>query len=304
MKPSVIGFGYLGAVHAAAMASIGHEAVGIDVDEDGRKIATLAAGEAPSFAPGLPEILTRDVGSGNLRFATDMSEAPGARVPIIGVGTPQQKDGYAADLTYRKLTGPVGTATALAERVSATGAKLVWNPKFLRESWAVQDTFEPDRLIVGVPATDGERAADILREVYCPTVAKRTPFLLTDLATAELVKVAANAFLATNISFINAMAEIAEVTGADLESIENTRRQHPQLIYVEDRDDARCVSSRRRYRVGRARGNTRHRYDHHRRPQLARCRCPARGRLDLLRHGSPVDPRTISPTPTERNGTR
>jgi UDPglucose 6-dehydrogenase len=234
MRVSVIGCGYLGAVHAAAMASIGHDVVGIDVDE--RKIATLSRGEAPFFEPGLQEILTEGIASGRLRFTTDMAEAAGAKVHFIGVGTPQQKDGYAADLTYvnaaidgllpylspgdivaGKSTVPVGTAADLTPRVEATGAALVWNPEFLREGWAVQDTIDPDRLVVGVPAGEpGETAADVLREVYHPAVAKNTPFIVTDLATAELVKVAANAFLATKISFINAMAEIAEVTGADV----------------------------------------------------------------------------------------
>ncbi|MCK3769964.1 UDP-glucose/GDP-mannose dehydrogenase family protein [Microbacterium aerolatum] len=259
MKLSVIGCGYLGAVHAAAMASIGHEVVGIDVDE--RKIESLSNGRSPFFEPGLPEILTSGVESGNLRFTTDMAEAKGARVHFVGVGTPQQKDGYAADLTYvnaavdallpylspgdivaGKSTVPVGTAADLAPRIEATGATLVWNPEFLREGFAVQDTIDPDRLVVGVPGPStglgtgdegsgpstgsgtgatgdedrGERAAEILREVYHPAVAKGTPFIVTDLATAELVKVSANAFLATKISFINAMAEIAETVGADV----------------------------------------------------------------------------------------
>ncbi|SDQ95504.1 UDP-glucose/GDP-mannose dehydrogenase family protein [Microbacterium sp. cf332] len=237
MRLSVIGCGYLGAVHAAAMASIGHEVVGIDVDE--RKIASLSKGDAPFFEPGLQEILSEGLASGRLRFSTDMADAAGAAVHFVGVGTPQQKDGYAADMTYvnaavdaliphlaagdivaGKSTVPVGTAATLAERVTPTGATLVWNPEFLREGWAVQDTVDPDRLVAGVPAgADGERAADILREVYHPSVAKGTPFIVTDLATAELVKVAANAFLATKISFINAMAEIAEVTGADVTTL-------------------------------------------------------------------------------------
>lgn len=234
MKLSVIGCGYLGAVHAAAMASIGHEVVGIDVDQ--RKIDALSKGEAPFFEPGLQEILTEGIASGNLSFTTDMAAARGAKVHFVGVGTPQQKDGYAADLTYvnaavdgllpylsegdivaGKSTVPVGTAAGLAPRVTATGATLVWNPEFLREGFAVQDTVDPDRLVAGVPAGDeGERAASVLREVYHPSVAKGTPFIVTDYATAELVKVSANAFLATKISFINAMAEIAEVTGADV----------------------------------------------------------------------------------------
>ena len=234
MKLSVIGCGYLGAVHAAAMASIGHDVIGIDVDK--RKIEALTKGEAPFFEPGLPEILTEGIASGRLRFSTDLADAHGADVHFVGVGTPQQKDGYAADLTYvnaaidglvpflrpgdivaGKSTVPVGTAADLAVRVEPTGATLVWNPEFLREGWAVQDTIEPDRLVAGVPAgEDGERAAEVLREVYHPAIAKQTPFIVTDYATAELVKVAANAFLATKISFINAMAEIAEVTGADV----------------------------------------------------------------------------------------
>lgn len=234
MRLSVIGCGYLGAVHAAAMASIGHEVVGIDVDA--RKIESLSRGEAPFFEPGLQEILTAGIESGKLTFTTDMSAAEGAKVHFIGVGTPQQAGGYAADLTYvnaavdgllpyltegdvvaGKSTVPVGTAAGLAPRIEETGATLVWNPEFLREGWAVQDTIDPDRLVAGVPeGQPGQRAADILREVYHPSITKNTPFIVTDRATAELVKVAANAFLATKISFINAMAEIAEVTGADV----------------------------------------------------------------------------------------
>jgi len=234
MRLSVIGCGYLGAVHAAAMASIGHDVVGIDVDE--RKVDALSRGEAPFFEPELQELLTAGVESGRLTFTTDMSAAKGAKVHFIGVGTPQQKNGYAADLTFvnaavdglvpylsagdvvaGKSTVPVGTAAELAPRVEETGAVLVWNPEFLREGYAVKDTIDPDRLVVGItPGPEGEQAAEILREVYHPAVAKDTPFIVTDRATAELVKVAANAFLATKISFINAMAEIAEVTGADV----------------------------------------------------------------------------------------
>jgi UDPglucose 6-dehydrogenase len=242
MRLSVIGCGYLGAVHAAAMASIGHEVVGIDVDE--AKIASLSRGEAPFFEPGLPEILAEGIASGNLTFTTDMSAAKGAKVHFVGVGTPQQKGGYAADLTYvnaaidglvpylsegdlvaGKSTVPVGTAENLASRVTATGATLVWNPEFLREGFAVKDTIDPDRLVAGVPSAngaptpEGERAAAVLREIYHPSIAKNTPFIVTDYATAELVKVSANAFLATKISFINAMAEIAEVTGADVTTL-------------------------------------------------------------------------------------
>ncbi len=232
MRLSVVGCGYLGAVHAAAMASIGHEVVGIDVD--GRKIDALSRGEAPFFEPGLPSILSDGIASGRLAFTTDVAAARGAKVHFIGVGTPQQKDGDAADLTFvnaaidsllphlspgdvvaGKSTVPVGTAASLALRVERTGARLVWNPEFLREGFAVKDTIDPDRLVVGVGVGDNA-SAEVLRELYAPAVDKGTPFIVTDLATAELVKVAANAFLATKISFINAMAEIAEVTGADV----------------------------------------------------------------------------------------
>ncbi|MFV0373224.1 UDP-glucose dehydrogenase family protein [Microbacterium sp.] len=237
MRLSVIGCGYLGAVHAAAMASIGHEVVGVDVDE--RKVEALSRGEAPFFEPGLAEILREGVASGRLRFTTDMAEVRGSAVHFVGVGTPQKRDGYAADLTFvraafdglrpylsaddvvaGKSTVPVGTAAELAPSISETGAVLVWNPEFLREGWAVQDTVDPDRLVVGIPDGEaGERAAQVLREVFHPSVAKGTPFIVTDYATAELVKVSANAFLATKISFINAMAEIAEVTGADVTTL-------------------------------------------------------------------------------------
>lgn len=242
MKMSVIGCGYLGAVHAAAMASIGHEVVGIDVDAF--KIKSLSRGDAPFFEPGLDELLKSGVESGRLTFSTDIGDARGSAVHFIGVGTPQKKDGSAADLTYvdsavdalvgvlgegeivaGKSTVPVGTAEAIAARIDSTGATLVWNPEFLREGWAVEDTINPDRVVVGVPvanglATDeGARAAEILRSVYHTATAKGTPFIVTDWATAELVKVAANAFLATKISFINAMAEIAEATGADVTTL-------------------------------------------------------------------------------------
>lgn len=234
MRMSVIGCGYLGAVHAAAMASIGHEVIGVDVDQ--RKIDALAKGEAPFFEPGLRDLLREGIAAGRLRFSTESADAAGSLVHFIGVGTPQQAGGYAADLTYvdkavddllphlrpgdvvaGKSTVPVGTAARLAERIAPSGATLIWNPEFLREGWAVQDTIDPDRLVVGVPDDEhGQRAADLMREVFYPAVSKGTPFLVTDYATAELVKVAANAFLATKISFINAMAEIAEVTGADV----------------------------------------------------------------------------------------
>ncbi|PZF12790.1 UDP-glucose 6-dehydrogenase [Curtobacterium sp. MCPF17_011] len=238
MRISVIGCGYLGAVHAASMAKLGHDVVAVDVDPG--KIERLAAGEAPFFEPGLPEILTEALASGRIRFTTDMAEVAGARVHFVAVGTPQGPTG-AADLKYvdaavASLTGhlsagdfvvgkstvPVGTAARLAADVSAAvpGATLVWNPEFLREGFAVQDTIAPDRLVYGVPAgPEGEAAVAALDEVYAVALAEDTPRLVVDLATAELVKVSANAFLATKISFINAMAEIAEVVGADVTAL-------------------------------------------------------------------------------------
>ena len=232
MKLSVIGCGYLGAVHAAAMAELGHEVVGVDVDPV--KIEQLRAGRAPFFEPGLPQVLASAGASGRLRFTTDLADAADAIVHFVAVGTPQSRDGNAADLRFvdaaidgllplledgdlvvGKSTVPVGTARRLAERIAAggSGARLAWNPEFLREGFAVKDTIEPDRLVYGV---DDERDAAVLDEVYATAIAAGTPRIVTDFATAELVKVAANAFLATKISFINAMAEIAEATGADV----------------------------------------------------------------------------------------
>ncbi|KQO95400.1 UDP-glucose dehydrogenase family protein [Leifsonia sp. Leaf264] len=237
MKISVIGCGYLGAVHAASMAELGHDVIGIDVDE--AKITALAEGRAPFFEPGLPEILVSGVESGRLSFSTDIADAAGATVHFVAVGTPQKKGSYAADLTYvdaaidaliphlsagdlvaGKSTVPVGTAARLAGKIAAsgTGAILAWNPEFLREGFAVKDTITPDRLVYGLPpeGAAAESAESLLSQVYASAIAADTPLVTTDYATAELVKVSANAFLATKISFINAMAEIAEVTGADV----------------------------------------------------------------------------------------
>lgn len=233
MKLSVIGCGYLGAVHAAAMASLGHEVVGIDIDA--AKIEAFNAGLTPFFEPGLDQMLDDGLASGRLRFSTEMSEAADAQVHFIAVGTPQRKDGAGADLAYvdgsiesllphlqpgaliaGKSTVPVGTAARLAEIVAPTRAHLAWNPEFLREGFAVKDTIEPDRLVYGLAVATAEEDAATLDAVYATALASGTPRLVSDYATAELVKVAANSFLATKISFINAMAEIAEVTGADV----------------------------------------------------------------------------------------
>ena len=239
MRISVIGCGYLGAVHAASMAELGHEVVGVDVDAE--KIQALAAAKAPFFEPGLDDILGSATRSGRLTFSTRIEDARGARVHFIAVGTPQRKGENAADLTYvdaavegllpvlapgdlvvGKSTVPVGTAARLAEVLAEAGsdASLAWNPEFLREGFAVQDTIRPDRLVYGVPAgEEGRHATALLDEVYASALGHDTPVVVTDYATAELVKVAANAFLATKISFINAMAEIAEVAGADVTAL-------------------------------------------------------------------------------------
>ncbi len=220
------------------MAKLGHDVVAVDVDPV--KIERLAAGDAPFFEPGLPETLGAALASGRIRFTTDYAEVAGARVHFVAVGTPQGLNG-AADMTYidtaiasltpyvadgdfvvGKSTVPVGTAARLAAGLAETvpGATLVWNPEFLREGFAVQDTISPDRLVYGVPSGDaGTAAVAALDEVYATTLAEGTPRLVVDLATAELVKVSANAFLATKISFINAMAEIAEVVGADVTAL-------------------------------------------------------------------------------------
>ncbi|WP_139416605.1 UDP-glucose dehydrogenase family protein [Agromyces laixinhei] len=237
MRISVIGCGYLGAVHAAAMAELGHEVVGIDVDE--RKIAALAGGKPFFFEPGLPEILTSATASGRLRFSTDIAEAAEAEVHFLAVGTPQSAETGAADVSFvdaaftallphladgalvvGKSTVPVGTAGRLAEQLGADApsARLVWNPEFLREGFAVSDTLSPDRLVYGVAEGD-DHAASVLDRLYRAAIEAGTPRIVTDYATAELVKVASNAFLATKISFINAMSQIAEATGADVTAL-------------------------------------------------------------------------------------
>ncbi|GGO62844.1 UDP-glucose 6-dehydrogenase [Microbacterium nanhaiense] len=233
MKLSVIGCGYLGAVHAAAMASLGHTVVGIDVDQ--AKIDKLSAGQTPFYEPGLDEILRAGIDSGRLTFSTDYADLADAEVHFIGVGTPQRRDGQGADMTFvdaatdgilsyakpgsliaGKSTVPVGTAARLSELANAKGVRLAWNPEFLREGFAVKDTVDPDRLVYGVADSTRDEDVATLDAVYASILERGTPRLVTNQATAELVKVAANSFLATKISFINAMAEISEVAGADV----------------------------------------------------------------------------------------
>jgi len=231
---SVIGTGYLGATHAACMAELGFRVIGVDVDQS--KVDSLSAGSVPFFEPELEDLLKRGLDSGLLSFTTSFADAGSeADVHFICVGTPQQPGAYAADMSQvfgavealaphvsgtdvvvGKSTVPVGTADKIVDilkNTAASGVEVAWNPEFLREGYAVQDTLKPDRLVVGVRT---ERAEQVMREVYAPLIADGVPFLVTDYPTAELVKVAANSFLATKISFINAMAEVCEVAGADV----------------------------------------------------------------------------------------
>ncbi|MFP7760584.1 UDP-glucose dehydrogenase family protein [Marisediminicola sp. LYQ85] len=233
---SVVGTGYLGATHAAAMAEMGFEVIG--VDNDPAKAAALSEGRVPFFEPGLPELITKHVASGRLRFTTDLSEATAlSDVHFICVGTPQQRGSNAANLDYvenatrqvaaslthdglivGKSTVPVGTGARLraiveAEVPAGVSAELVWNPEFLREGKAVADTLTPDRIVMGGTSAHAEA---LLRTVYAAPIATGTPVIVCDLPTAELVKVSANAFLATKISFINAIAEVCELAGADV----------------------------------------------------------------------------------------
>lgn len=239
---AVFGTGYLGATHAAAMAELGHEVIGVDVDP--RKIASLAAGRAPFFEPGLDELLEKHVGSGRLRFTSSYAEAAEfADAHFIAVATPQKQGDFAADLTYvdaviselgpllrkptvilGKSTVPVGTAARLSETVqrlapAGSGVEVAWNPEFLREGFGVHDSLHPDRMVLGVEDGRGGGAVDLARDIYGPIIAEGVPFLVVDWATAELVKTAANSFLATKISFINAMAELCEAAGADVSEL-------------------------------------------------------------------------------------
>ncbi|MDG9703158.1 UDP-glucose/GDP-mannose dehydrogenase family protein [Streptomyces sp. DH37] len=241
LRITVIGTGYLGATHAAAMAELGFEVLGLDVVPE--KVETLSAGRVPFYEPGLEELLRRHVAgvegsTGRLRFTTSWEEVGAfGDVHFVCVNTPQKQGEYACDMSYvdsavdslaphlarpalvvGKSTVPVGSADRLARRLAELApaggaAELAWNPEFLREGFAVEDTLRPDRIVVGVRS---ERAEELLREVYAKPVADGSPFVVTDFPTAELVKTAANSFLATKISFINAMAEVCEAAGGDV----------------------------------------------------------------------------------------
>ncbi|MFS0900770.1 UDP-glucose dehydrogenase family protein [Mycolicibacterium litorale] len=251
MRCAVFGTGYLGATHAAGMAELGHEVVGVDIDPG--KVAKLAAGDIPFFEPGLPEVLTANLGAGRLTFTTDYDVAAEfADVHFLGVGTPQKRGEYGADLRHvhavidtlvprlrrdavivGKSTVPVGTAADLAGRARALApagvdVEVAWNPEFLREGLAVHDTMHPDRIVLGVQE-DSRRAEQAVRQLYAPLLEAGVPFLVTDLQTAELVKVSANAFLATKISFINAISEVCEAAGADVGLLADALGHDPRI---------------------------------------------------------------------------
>lgn len=232
LKISVIGTGYLGATHAACMSKLGYTVVGIDADA--AKITALQNGKLPFYEPGLAELLIEQLASGRLTFTTSFAAAQDADIHFLCVGTPQKAESNAADLSFvnaafdqllpqlkagslvaGKSTVPVGTADLLAAKLDAHAphSDLAWNPEFLREGFAIEDTLEPNRLVVGVRNPKSEK---LLAQLYAPLLKTGVPWISSDLRTAELVKVAANSFLATKISFINAMAEICEVAGGDV----------------------------------------------------------------------------------------
>jgi len=227
------------------MSSLGFTVVGVDTDPE--KVAQLQSGKLPFYEPGLDTLLEQEIKTGRLTFTTDFSTIKDADVHFVCVGTPQSSNGLAADLKYVKAavaaiaphlksgslvvgksTVPVGTAQALREELVqiAPHADLAWNPEFLREGFAVEDTLTPNRLVVGVT---NDRAEEILKEVYAPVIALGTPWIRADLPTSELVKVAANSFLATKISFINAMAEVCEASGGDVTVLANAIGYDPRI---------------------------------------------------------------------------
>jgi UDPglucose 6-dehydrogenase len=251
MRCTVFGTGYLGATHAAGMAEIGHEVVGVDIDPG--KVAKLAGGDIPFYEPGLRKMLSDNIAAGRLQFTTDYEMAADfADVHFLGVGTPQKRGEYGADLRHvhavidslvprlarpaviiGKSTVPVGTAAELVRRARAIAppgvdVEVAWNPEFLREGFAVEDTLRPDRIVLGVQP-DSARTEALVRELYRPMLDAGVPFLVTDLQTAELVKVAANAFLATKISFINAIAEVCEAAGADVTLLADALGHDPRI---------------------------------------------------------------------------
>ena len=252
MRCTVFGTGYLGATHAAGMAELGHEVIGVDVDPG--KVAKLASGDIPFYEPGLRKVLRDNLDAGRLRFTTDYDDAAEfADVHFLGVGTPQKKGEYGADLRHvHAVIDDAGAAAApirgdrrqvdgagghgrrtrpsgrVVSRRRASDVEIAWNPEFLREGFAVHDTLHPDRIVLGVQR-DSVRAEAAIRELYAPLLAEDVPFLVTDLQTAELVKVSANAFLATKISFINAISEVCEAADADVTMLADALGYDPRI---------------------------------------------------------------------------
>ncbi|MGA9796951.1 MAG: UDP-glucose/GDP-mannose dehydrogenase family protein [Rhizomicrobium sp.] len=238
MRIGMIGTGYVGLVSAACLSEFGHDVV--CVDKDAAKIEALRAGRIPIFEPGLDEVVAANVKAGRLSFTGDLNKAvAGAEAVFIAVGTPSRRGDGHADLTYvfaaaqeiaealcgyativTKSTVPVGTSRKVEEVIRKARPDATFdvasNPEFLREGSAIEDFRKPDRVVVGC---DTERAKNVLKEVYRPLYLNETPMLFTARETAELIKYAANAFLATKITFINEMADLCEKVGADVQDV-------------------------------------------------------------------------------------